>query len=832
MIKVWKQVLILLAVFIAGIFIFSRLTNHETKDLTADMAEATFPILYFTEDEQSVNELHAYAQEMDAASMRDTITPVGTDGMLPIRIDSYGNQIKSVRYEVRSLDTTRLVQQSEVQELSATEDTATAEIKIENLLNEGQEYLLIVEASNGDADYYFYTRIIKEENSHIEDCISFVRSFHDITMDKSRQAELASYMEPSSEADNATLQTVTINNSLSQVCWGDFSGEEVSDPVVSVKELNDSYNVILLNYVMASTDESGEKQYYNVEEYYRVRYGTEKMYLLSFERTVEEIFGGAESVVQGDSIDLGIRSADVDFKANETGTVVCFVQQGELWSFNIDADTLTKVYSFRSEDKIDSRENYGEHDIRIIRANESGSIDFIVYGYMNRGDHEGQVGISVCHYDSLTNTVEEQLFIPFTKSYQIMKEEIGQMMYISDSGKFYLTMGDQIHEIDLETMEDRVFLSGLTEANYVSSEDGRYLAWTEGSAYEAEVLHLTDFSTGETYDISADSGCMIRPLGFLESDCVYGLAAKENVSEESSVFAMNQIIIVNASEESGITEQKRYQCENSLVTSAAVEDGSIYMNRVLYSNGVYVETEPDTIHNRDMQEEKAVYLSENVSDTKEREVVLQLAKEVSSSPNLLIPKLILPEESTALELSGNVSASAYYVYAKGKVLLGTDSIAEAVRSADENRGVVIGSGQTYIWKRAKAQSQSLGITAVGGSSARAKAVSILLNRAGHGADADTLLDSGQSVYQILQETVSDKAVYNLTGCTLEQTLYFVGTGMAVYAERGGQAVLITGYDDNSVTIYDPSSEQSHTENLTSAVEAFAQSGNIFYTIEN
>lgn len=827
--RILRRFFILAAVFIAGLFVFSKLTNHETKDLTTDMAEAEFPIVYFVKDGQAVNELHGYAREMNAASMRDTITPVDEDGILPIQIDSYGNQIKSVSFEVRSLDTTRLVQQSEAGNLTATQDTAMADIQIENLLSAGEEYLLILQVNTADDAYYFYTRIMEEGDSHIDECISFVKEFHEITMDKERQSELTAYMEPQSGMDNDTLQTVTINNSLSQACWGDFTGEELAEPVASIKELNDSYNVVLLNYIISSADETGALEYYNVEEYYRVRYGTEKMYLLSFERSVEEIFRGEGSEIQGDVLNLGIRSADVDFKANETGTVVCFVQQGELWSYNMDANTLTKVFGFRSLGEMDVRENYGEHDIRIIRANESGSVDFIVYGYMNRGDREGQVGISVCHYDSLTNTVEEQLFIPSADSYQMMKEEIGQMMYISDSGKFYFNMGDQIHEVNLTTMEDTVFFSGLTGENYESSDDGRYLAWTEGDAKDAVIMHLTDFESGETQDIEVDADCRIKPLGFLASDCVYGVAQAQNVSSEASVFAMNRIVIIDASD-SSLPELKNYDSEGAYVIDAAVGDGSIYLQRVIYSNGVYVETEPDTIRNRDMQDEALVYVSETNSDAKQREVTLKLANEAASSPNLRVPKLIIPEESTSLELSGAAASSAYYVYAKGKVLLGTNSITDAIICADENRGVVIGQNQSYVWKRAKKQTQDLAVSAVNGSSSSAKAAAIMLNMAGFGGDVDALLNSGKSVYEILSETVSDAPVYNLTGCSLDQTLYFVGTGRPVYALQSGQAVLITGYDDNYVKIYDPVTENTSSRTITAAAEEFAGSGNVFYVI--
>lgn len=88
-------------------------------------------------------------------------------------------------------------------------------------------------------------------------------------------------------------------------------GTEVTTPVVSIKEMNDDYQVILLEYIMSSVGESGNSEYYNVEEYYRVRVGAEKIYLLSFERTMEEIFRGEGDQISKDMIDLGIRSESV-----------------------------------------------------------------------------------------------------------------------------------------------------------------------------------------------------------------------------------------------------------------------------------------------------------------------------------------------------------------------------------------------------------------------------------------------------------------------------------------------------------------------------------------
>jgi len=128
--RIWKQCLIVAAVFIAGLFVFEKLTNHETQDLTTDMAEASLPVVYLIVGEEQVNELHGYTTQMDAASVRDTITPVESGSVLPISVDLYGSEITSISYEVRSLDTTRLVQQSEAGNLSASDDTATADLTI------------------------------------------------------------------------------------------------------------------------------------------------------------------------------------------------------------------------------------------------------------------------------------------------------------------------------------------------------------------------------------------------------------------------------------------------------------------------------------------------------------------------------------------------------------------------------------------------------------------------------------------------------------------------------------------------------------------------------
>ena len=698
-----QKILILLAVFIVALFTFSKLTNHETKDLTTDLAAPTLPVVYFEDNGHPLNELHGYVEEMSVISMRDTITPLPENGKLSLRIDPYDNKIKEVSFQIRSLNGDRLVQDGNVQ-VSGDKTAVTGTISVENLLEEQTEYQLILQVTAGEQTSYYYTRIMEVGKSQIDACVDFVEEFHAITMNKERQSELSSYMEPSSAADNTTLQKVTINNSLSQACWGDFVGTEVTTPVFSIKEMNDDYQVILLEYIMSSVGDSGNSEYYNVEEYYRVRVGAEKIYLLSFERTMEEIFRGEGDQISKDMIDLGIRSENVSYKTNETGNVICFVQQGELWSYNQIENNLTRVFSFRSQEGMDIRENYQEHDIRILRVDEGGSLDFVVYGYMNCGEHEGQVGVSVCHYDGVTNTVEEMLFVPTTLSYEIVKEQIGKLMYVSDSGVFYLTVSNQVYRIQMDSRKAEVYIDGLKSDMLVNSEDGRYIAWSE----DGTTMHVTDLEKGESFDIHANENQLLKPLGFLGSDCIYGWGYRTDIfstQTQTDTLALSQVLIVDTSD-SAHSVLKTYETPGIYVTGIRIQDGSIYLSRVMKNGDIYVDTTEDTIMNRDLQEKDQVHIDTVVSDVKQKEVVLKLLEETSgSTPKTLIPKLIENEEPNTLEIKNLNASSAYYVYAKGKVVLATDDMAAAVQSADANKGVVIGNNLLYVWRLGQSQTQ-------------------------------------------------------------------------------------------------------------------------------
>ena len=135
--------------------------------------------------------------------------------------------------------------------------------------------------------------------------------------------------------DEKSLNYVDLTCTLKYVMWADFECEVYGSPKVSFKEINESYNVITIDYVVHSTNSSGETEFYNVEDYFRLRLAPTRMYVLNYERRMNQIFRGENSFITDDSkILLGIRDQDVEYKSNESGSVICFVQEGDLWCYN------------------------------------------------------------------------------------------------------------------------------------------------------------------------------------------------------------------------------------------------------------------------------------------------------------------------------------------------------------------------------------------------------------------------------------------------------------------------------------------------------------------
>ncbi len=830
------RILLLIVIFIAAVVVFFFIFNKgaETENMLEE--KAGLPVVYMQQDGQWINELHGYRTEMSEVSMRDTILQMPEDDTLRLLIDT-DEEVKSVSYEIITLDGSSEVAKGKG-DISEAEAGYEASISLTDNLAQGVDNILVLCLNAGGEDVYYYSRLASFSDAHVSECMAFVKELHTITRDATRSNELMGKMEPIGTGAGGGLSRVTINSTLDQICWADFACEELQEPKISIKEITNSYSVYVLDYPVVRRAETDE--YYTVREYYRVRYSKEKMYLLDFERTISRICSG-DLEVGTDSINLGIREDAVDYATNETGSVISFVQEGDLWSFDTASGEMIRVFSFRDSEKemqdaiLNAQQNYAEHEIRTIRVDENGSIDFIVYGYMNSGWHAGEVGISVCHYDSVGHGVSELLFLPQNESYQQLKENVGSLMYLSDAGKFYFSVGTSVHQINLDSGKDTVLFDQV-QTNFQISDRGRYFAWTDLLAgSRAEVMHVTDLETETTTDLPAGADKYIQPVGFLGTDLLYGTAYATDVEKgaQQNIFPMDMINIVDAANPN--TVLKTYEGEGAYFSSVQISsEGSVTMERVTDKGTAYVLSDPLSIKNNDLLREgktSVVYLD---SQDKQVEIGLSLTDTVEEKPAVTIASLYASADAVVTELPEDLFRSSYYIYAKGKVIQGTENAARAVRLADEHAGVVVDADQRYVWNRAKMLIQNkIELQQAGGSSATAQALNVMLAAMGAQAmDVDAELASGKQPFEILDSAKGDGLLLNLSGCTLDEILYYIGRGYPAYAVgTDGIPVLVFGYDSAKVKIYQPSDDTTVEMSIQEASDLFAAEGNIFFVYQ-
>ena len=387
---------VLIVVFIAALVISSMVINSGTDDEIVDMGAPTLPRVSFTVDDREVNPLFGYVQDMDITAMRDTITPLNQNGTLSMNIEENGQEISGIRYEVYSLDGTDKYTEGEAE---VPEEDGAATLDVGTILSgDTREAVLKVILTVGEDTVSYYTRIAMPDNLTTSECLAYAQDFHEKALNKEDTAEMESHLEPNEESDNTTYQTVNIHSDITHVQWGDLSPEIVGDVEWSIKESNTVYTSILAKYQVSCVDENGESGLYDVKEFFRVRFLVDTIYLLDYNRDMEQVFQGTPQDFDENGILFGIASDDIQYETNADETIVAFVQERNLWLYNGESDELTQVFSFANQEGRDMRSKNDQHAVRIISMDDNGNISFAVYGYMNRGFHEGEVGVGIYYF--------------------------------------------------------------------------------------------------------------------------------------------------------------------------------------------------------------------------------------------------------------------------------------------------------------------------------------------------------------------------------------------------------------------------------------------------
>ena len=837
------RIAVCVVVFLASALIIGSIMNQGHNNMTMEMAPATLPMITMESGGVACNELHGNTVEMDVAYQKDCITLLGEGRQANFTVDTFGREITGISTEVRSIDGSRLIENSEVTGWKANGKSFSVSLTLKDLIDTNTQYsLTLILELEGEQKVYYYTTILWNDDVHISEILEFATDFHGKLYDKEVAKELTKYLEPNSKlTDNGTFHKVNIHSSFQQITWGSL--EPVQEDAASIRLTQISGNVasLLMDFVV-STGEGKNKIYYNVEEYYRVRYTSERMYLLDYERTMTQI-PDTTRMYANDKILLGITDENVDMMESADGNTVVFSDMGQLLSYNATTNRLTVIFSFYDKDNADRRTLYDNHGIKILDVDEGGNVKFAVYGYMNRGRHEGETGIQIISYDNSLNTIEEEVYIPYSKSYAVLKDEMEQLLYRNRQQHVYFFLENGVYDVDLENRSAEQLVSIRQDDSLQVSENHEIIVWQEGDDINhSNQLNVRNLNTGEQTVIRAEDGEAIRPLGFMGEDIIYGVARESDIRTENSgqiFYPMYKVCISNSSG----NNLKEYGQDGIYIVDCAIEGNQITLSRIQRSeNGSYQEILDDQIMNNVEEEPGQNKVVTADIDIYERYVQIQTKTTIDTKTiKVLNPKEVVFEGGRELTLDAVSEVSRYYVYNAYGVQGIYSAPGKAVKEAYDSSGVVANDRGITVWLKGNRVSRNQ-IMAIKEESVTDQKNSLtvcldnILRHAGITRNTEYDLAQGKTAIQILEENMTGVQVLDLSGCSLDAVLYYVNQDIPVLAIlEDGEAVLVTGFNEFNVVIMEPSTGKLYKKGMNDATTWFAENGNHFISymkIEN
>lgn len=837
------RIAVCVVVFLASALIIGSIMNQGHNNMTMEMAPATLPMITMESGGVACNELHGNTVEMDVAYQKDCITLLGEGRQANFIVDTFGREITGISTEVRSIDGSRLIENSEVTGWKANGKSFSVSLTLKDLIDTNTQYsLTLILELEGEQKVYYYTTILWNDDVHISEILEFATDFHGKLYDKEVAKELTKYLEPNSKlTDNGTFHKVNIHSSFQQITWGSL--EPVQEDAASIRLTQISGNVasLLMDFVV-STGEGKNKIYYNVEEYYRVRYTSERMYLLDYERTMTQI-PDTTRMYANDKILLGITDENVDMMESADGNTVVFSDMGQLLSYNATTNRLTVIFSFYDKDNADRRTLYDNHGIKILDVDEGGNVKFAVYGYMNRGRHEGETGIQIISYDNSLNTIEEEVYIPYSKSYAVLKDEMEQLLYRNRQQHVYFFLENGVYDVDLENRSVEQLVSIRQDDSLQVSENHEIIVWQEGDDINhSNQLNVRNLNTGEQTVIRAEDGEAIRPLGFMGEDIIYGVARESDIRTENSgqlFYPMYKVCISNSSGDN----LKEYGQDGIYIVDCAIEGNQITLSRIQRSeNGSYQEILDDQIMNNVEEEPGQNKVVTADIDIYERYVQIQTKTTIDTKTiKVLNPKEVVFEGGRELTLDAVSEVSRYYVYNAYGVQGIYSAPGKAVKEAYDSSGVVANDRGITVWLKGNRVSRNQ-IMAIKEESVTDQKNSLtvcldnILRHAGITRNTEYDLAQGKTAIQILEENMTGVQVLDLSGCSLDAVLYYVNQDIPVLAIlEDGEAVLVTGFNEFNVVIMEPSTGKLYKKGMNDATTWFAENGNHFISymkIEN
>lgn len=785
--KPWSKrrvrIIVLSGIFFAALlfyFMHAYRSMDRNSRVYANMGESKLPYVYMLMGEKKINPLHGYYQEMSGSVVRDSVATLPEDRKLLLFANLKKNSIEAAFYDIRSLDGSELIEKDSKAELEKTSEGVKITLPIQNLIQEGKEYQLRLRLDMGENSVYYYTRILLGKEKMAEEMLNLGESFTRKTFSKSEAKSLSTYLESEDTMDNSDLSHVNLHSSFQQITWGESGMSLDGDIEISLKELSGIMGLIQLRYATKAEDKEGNTRRFYNEDNFVMRYDSQRIYLMDFDRRTTEIFDTQNFRFQEKALLLGVDSAEqMQSKCSGNKEYYAFSKGNALYRLNSEG-VLTRIFTYLTEENNRFRGDFLSHGIRLMDVKDNGDVDFLVYGYISRGRHEGYTGIVFYTYDNSDNTVVENFFLPLQENKEELEESLHSLAYYAGNKMFYLYYGGTVYGIDTNSFEVLTLASALKEGELSSSEDGQYLAYDEknGESELSSTVVFKNLKLDRTRNISEENK-LFSVIGFIENDLIIGVQDKALGTEwnPQGEIPVEEIRIIGPDQ----NEKLSYKKENLYFSNFSISGNQLSFDEYSHNENGYSYAGKDSILSNKVEEEKTLKPEPINGGEMGKNYLLPYPGKKIKKITVQNPEKFSIEKAGSIELNQEKTPEAgrFFAYSLGHYRGNYANMERAIGAVNENFGYILDGKQSFLWNRTDRPGVIIGKTRENEITDFVAEISELRNS----------LD------------FKNGKILNLYGVSLNSALYYTAKGYPLMIRIEGNWELITGYNGSQITSF-------------------------------
>lgn len=841
--KIVARVLVFLVVACGTAFLINRINNAKLDEASREMEDSVLPLVYCEFEGTIINQMCGYRQTMATGLMRDGIVPLDGEHGVSVLVDDAGGYGVSFSYELRSIAGDSLIEEGSLEEGTDYQGYRRYKINFRMDMKENQEYVLVFKiADTEDETVRYYTRVVNLKEQYAQKIMEYAMRFHNTTFAKEVNKEDGNMVYNAlrtTAGGSGDLTHVDLTSSYEMVSWGGIVPLVVTGIVPTITEIDNEYAVIHMAYVVESLNDSAS-HYYNVDEYYTATYNrsSETVNLLAYDRYMESIFDEGYVSKAKNCISMGIAGVgNVEYMVSSDNKKLAFVKEGHLWYYDYATSSLVNVFGFLQGNYSDAHTMNRNSDINILDMDDDGNIYFVVYGYMSRGKHEGQNGISLYYYTAEDARIQERFFAMCDEPFAVMKQETGRFTHYDEAGYFYYLLDGTIFKVDLNEMTQDTLVYGIPSERYMVSANRKVIAYPDNSA-EEEVTGLVvhNFESGEVYVEQGTGDDRLLALGFVNNDLIYGIADKNDITISSAgeaILPLYKLYIISPNGE----VLKEYNKNGLYIMDARVQEDTIYLKRATKQNHFFVDSEPDFISYKKEEQSNSLTVKYN-SDSMEiscMDIVFPSNIYISSSVKRIMTRSRQEEAYTEQKVKTSVSSDTFYVFNNSGYKGEYDSAGRAILATEEEKAglVVDGNGNTVYRSIAAASYNTIAdeikeYPCSGIEDTMMTCAYMCIEYENRNIEYDDIM-ACESWEQAFEKYTLGVGV-NISGISLNTALYFLDRDVPFAAcIDDGRYVLVISYNSTHIRYYDPMRDEEVKVTRRGFEQSLSRHGNTMYT---